>query len=205
VVECSQPRQQFSFRVKGKPVKVTFNAAGDIPVARSNFYTFSNFFDDFSKASIVYGTSRQVEAHHSLALRFQTVLADQFTENLPPVVQDNAVSDSLLASSDLIVLGGIADNGLLERVLNRLGLSLEKNLFRWKEKTFGDPDDGLFVAYPNPFNTRRVLYLFIGNSALELYQMTKRWTPLPSWAIFKGDQVVDRGYHGAEHCEVDLR
>jgi hypothetical protein len=205
VVECTQARQKFSFPLKGKPVKVTFNAAGDIPVARANFYTFSNFFDDFSKTTIVYGTSRQIEANHSLALKFQTVLADQFTENLPPVVQDNAVSDSVLASSDLILLGGIADNSLLTRVLNRLGLSLEKNLFRWKEKTFADPDDGLFAVYPNPFNTRRVVYLFIGNSALELYQMTRRWTPLPSWAIFKGDQVVDRGYHGAEHCEVELR
>jgi hypothetical protein len=34
--------------------------------------------------------------------------------------------------------------------------------------------------------------------------MTKKYTPLPSWAVFKGDQVVTKGYHGVDRFEVDL-
>jgi general secretion pathway protein L len=36
----------------------------------------------------VYGTTRQVEANHTAALRFQTVLAEQFTEVFSPLRQD---------------------------------------------------------------------------------------------------------------------
>lgn len=57
-----------------------------------------------------------------------------------------------------------------------------------------DPDDGLFIALPNPLARGRLVYLFAGNSALQLYQMTKRHQYLPTWAVFKGENAVLRGY-----------
>jgi hypothetical protein len=50
-----------------------------------------------------------------------------------------------------------------------------------------------------------LLHLFIGNSALQNHQMTKKYTPLPSWAVFKGDQVATKGYHGVDRFELELR
>jgi hypothetical protein len=70
---------------------------------------------------------------------------------------------------------------------------------------YAEPDDGLFLALPNPTNREKVVYLFVSNSALELYQMTKRFQGMPSWALFKGDQVIDRGFHQVEGFEIELK
>jgi hypothetical protein len=51
---------------------------------------------------------------------------------------------------------------------------------------------------------KRVIYLFLANSAMELYHMTKRHQSLPGWALFKGDQIVDRGYRLVDGLVVDL-
>ncbi len=86
-----------------------------------------------------------------------------------------------------------------------IDIALGKNSFRWRGKVFADPDDGMFVACANPLNPARNIYLFVSNSALQQYQMTKRFQPLPSWAVFKGEQVVERGYHSVPEMTVELR
>jgi len=50
-----------------------------------------------------------------------------------------------------------------------------------------------------------VVYLVIANSALQLYQMTKVYQPVPSWALFKGERVVEKGYHPKEGFEIELK
>jgi hypothetical protein len=72
----------------------------------------------------------------------------------------------------------------------------------WNGRTYGDPDDGAILVYPNPFNPGRAVYLILANSALQLYQMTKAYQPVPSWAIFKGDQIVEKGYHAVDGFEM---
>jgi hypothetical protein len=86
-------------------------------------------------------------------------------------------------------------------------LTWGRNFFVWRGKTYADVDDGFFAAVPNPRNPNRTVYLFAGNSALQLYQMTKRYQSLPSWAVFKGDAVVEKGYHevGAMVTELNER
>jgi hypothetical protein len=193
--------ERFEFVTKNKPRKIVLNAMNDFPSARKNFYTLSNFFDDYQNSIIVCGTTREIEANHTLALRYQTVLADQFTEILPPVIQDAEVTVNDRSTLDLIVIGNTADNSLLRELAVQTGLVTGKNNFRWKGKLYSEPEDGLFVVYPNPVNPKKVVYLAIANSALELYHMTKRYQGLPSWGIFKGDQIIERGYHSDEEFE----
>ena len=204
-VEIAEAEQESTFFTKERPVKLTFNAGNDIPVERDRFFTYSNFFDDFHQTLIVYGTSRTIEAQHTLALRYQTVLADIFTERLLPVVKESEVDNGDLASHDLIVLGGAADNQLTQSLAAQCGLVFGKNTFQWHGKMYTDPDDGLVVVLPNPSNTRKVLCLIVANSALELYQMTKRYAGFPSWGIFKGEQIIERGYHVAADLEINLK
>ncbi|MCP5105058.1 MAG: hypothetical protein GY950_16845 [bacterium] len=201
-IEITQPEQLFTFRVKEKPTALYFNSGNDIPVSRKNFYTFGNFIDDFHHTLMVYGTSRQIEANHTLALRYQTVLADAYVEILPPLRKDSEITEKELGSSDLIVLGGTADNGLMGIMAEKLGLELGKNYFRWQGKTYGDSDDGLFVVFPNPFNREKVVYLVIGNSALELYEITKKFQRIPAWVVFKGSKMVKKGYHQVEEFKI---
>jgi hypothetical protein len=46
--------------------------------------------------------------------------------------------------------------------------------------------------------------LVIANSALQLFQMTRSFQPLPAWALFRGVSVVERGYHHPEAFRIDL-
>jgi hypothetical protein len=205
VVRVKSADERVILKVPDKPLTVVFNAGNDIPVQRSESATLSNFFDDFSSTTIVYGTCRQIEANHTAALKFQTVLADQFTETFAPLRQDAEMNEGEMGKRDLIVLGGSADNSIAALCAARIGITLGKNMFSWRGKVFADPDDGMFVACANPVNPSRNVYLYVSNSALQQYQMTKRFQPLPSWALFKGEQVVERGYHAVPEMTVDLR
>ncbi len=194
LVNVARSPEHLTLRTASRPVRVTFNSGNDIPVRRSDCYTFANLFDDFKTATIVYGTSRQVEANRTLALRFQSVIADQFTEDLLPVKQDNAVSDEELGGGDFVVLGNGGDNEVLRRCAEKIGLGIGPDFFRWQGRTYGNSDDGLFLVVPNPSNPARALYCFVANSDLQLWQMTRRYQPLPVWAVFKGEHIIERGY-----------
>ncbi|MGE5352496.1 MAG: C45 family autoproteolytic acyltransferase/hydrolase [Acidobacteriota bacterium] len=203
-VEVKDQNGTFSFKMKDKPEKLTFNAGNDVPVEREYVYTFSNFTDDFSKTLIVYGTSGEDEANHTLAQRFQKMAADKFTEILLPMKKDNEVDAQDLSQNDLVILGSASENVLMKKVTEKLEVKAGKNLFKWNGKVYGSSDDGLFLAYPNPYNPKKTVYLFIGNSALELYHMTKNLYRMPQWAIFKKDQIVEKGYHVPSAMQVSL-
>jgi len=203
-IEVTKPEQVFTFTVKEKPAALFFNAGNDIPVSRESFYTLSNFYDDFHHTLAVYGTSRQIEANHTLTLRYRTVLADRYSEILPPVRKDSEITLEELENSDLIVMGGPSDNGLTKILVEKLGLSVGKNFFQWQGKTYGDSDDGLYVVFPNPYNPKKVVYLVIANSALQLHEMTKEYQGVPAWAVFKGDKMVEEGYHPVEGFGIEF-
>jgi hypothetical protein len=198
-VELDGPASSAGFDFEDRPTRVVFDPIHDVPVAMERFYTWRNLIDDFHHTLIVYGTSRQIEANHTLARRWQKTVADRYVEILPPLVKDSEVSDEQLASHDLVVLGQSEDNGLIARFANELPVELGKNFFRWRGTTYADPDDGLFLVVPNPRNSERVLYLVLANSAMQLHQMTKQYhTGIPSWARFEGEEIVDQGYHEVE-------
>jgi hypothetical protein len=202
-VEVAGAATRLEVTVADRPTRVELNPYGDVPVPHERFYTWSNFVDDWPAALIVYGTSRQIEANHTLALRWQTTLADAFTESLPPVVQDAQVTKEQLASRDLVVMGQPEDNSLAARLAPSLPARFGKNFFVFNGATYAAPDDGLLLVVPSPYDPKRVLYLITANSALQLYQMTKSYTrDLPSWAVFKGDAVVSRGYHPVERLSL---
>ncbi len=199
-VEISSKSQEVVLEGTGNPRSVIFNAGYDVPLQNENFYTWSNFYDDFQHTLIVYGTNRQDEANHTLAQRFQTRVADRYSEILPPLRKDSEISAAELAQHDLIVIGGVADNSLVNRIIKKTTLDLVcgKNYFTWQGKTYGQWDDGLFVVLPNPFNPAKVVYLVIANSALQLYHMTNQVPRLPSWAVFKKDEISEKGNHYAK-------
>ena len=204
-LEVTQPGQEFSFHLQEKPTAFFFNIGNDIPLERKNFYILANFNDDFDHTLIVYGTTRQIEANHTMALQYQTVLADRFTEILPPLRKDSEIQQSELESSDLIVMGSVEDNRLMKAMAGKLGLIMGKNFFQWQGKTYADASDGFIVVYPNPYNPQRMTCFVIANSALQLYRMTKQVQRPPkilSWGIFKDDQLVEQGCHPIEEFEI---
>jgi len=203
-MEVSGEKTRVEWTFSERPRRIAFNAGNDIPLRCDDLYTWSNYVDDFHSTLIVYGTSRQIEANHTLALRWQSTLADAYAEILSPVVKDCEVSDADLAAHDLMLLGQPEDNSLVARIAPKLPVELGKNFFRWRGKLYAHPDDGLVLVTPNPFNPKKVLYLITANSALQLYQMTKTHTAgIPSWAVYRGDAIKEQGYHSVDRFVFD--
>ena len=198
IIEVNGKISNHSFELDKKPISVTFNPNCDIPLQNDNYFTWSNFFDDFSNSIIVYGTKRQIEANHTLALRFSKMLADKFTETLVPVKKDSELTEEEIKSKDLLIIGNISDNSLMELLANKLNLDISKNSFSFADKNYTSSEDGFFAAYPNPFNVKNAVYLFSPNSALQLYNMTNNFNRLPSWGIFNAEKVIEKGYHKNE-------
>ncbi len=184
---------EFVFELPSKPDSLTFNVCNDVPLNMKEFYTFSNITDDFKKIYIVYGTSKHTDTNRTLAMRFQNIIADAFTEILLPLKKDSELTMDEISSHDLLIMGSPEDNSLLERFKEKIPVRFGRGFFEWNGKLFSSPDDGLFLAISNSFNKERIWYIFIANSALELYHMTKRYQILPTWAIFKGEKILDKG------------
>jgi len=202
-VEGATSRAIFTFDLP--PTLVEFNAINDVPVDNPNFYTWRNFFDDFHDTLIVYGTGRQDEANHTLARRWQETLANAYVEILPPLVKDSELTAEQTETSDLIVIGSLDDNALLDRLGLGEQVTWGKNHFTWRGTTYSDPDQGLFLVIPNPLNPKKAVYLVAANSALELHEMTKNYTRgIPSWALFEGDEVTAKGYHPPQAFRFEL-
>ncbi len=200
------PKAETAFTVPEKPTRVVFDALADFPAATDRRYAFSSFAEDFARTLIVYGTGRQVEANHSLALRFQSVLADAFSESLPPVVQDAEVDEAALAAHDLFVLGDPRDNALLARLLPKLPVESGPGFFRFQGQTFADERDGLYLALPSPFAQGRVLHVVLANSPLQLHEMTKAYRAgTPAWAVFRGEKVEKEGHFPVERFDLAVK
>jgi hypothetical protein len=184
-----------SWTFPSKPKVLAFNPGGDIPVVKQNMYTLSNLFDGFQHAVIVYGTKRNTEFGHSAAVRLQTVLADAFTERFIPIRKDCEIDSSELAGCELVVIGTPEENSLAG-VFGGQGLPIwERSRFSWQDAAYSESDDGMFLAVPNPWNPNHGVYWFAANSALETYMLLKRPVGLPGWARFKGEQIVEKGFH----------
>lgn len=198
LLEIKDAKQTFNIDLDSDSAGIIINALNDIPVEHRYYYTWSNVFDDWKTAKIVYGTKRQIEANHTLGLRFSTALADRFTEDLIPVIKDSELGDEQLKSNDLIIMGNVEDNSIMKLLCDQLKLKVRKNMFEWNDNIYSRSDEGLFLTLPNPYNNEKIVYLFITNSALELHQMTKIVNRILQWAIFRGDKIIDQGYYDSE-------
>lgn len=194
-IKIEGERSEFEFTLSEKPIRVIFNPGCDFPVKYDNFFTQGNISDDYHDTVIVYGTTRQIEANHTLALNYRTKLADSYMEIFPPVVRDSEVTDEQLAANNIILLGHPDDNSLVAELASDLPLKFTKNTFSFRGRTYINPDDGVILTVPNPRNPKKMLYLVIANSAKQLYHMTNAYQRgLPTWAVYKGERIVRKGY-----------
>jgi hypothetical protein len=155
----------------------------------------------------VQGTSRQVEANRTLALVWRDTVADAFIEVLPPMRPDAGLGEPELAAHDLVVVGGPADNDVAARLARRWSLPLETGpgWFRWQGTLETRPDAGLAVAFPNPWNGGRAVYLYLANSKAQLWRMVKGYQRgQQSFSLWREGEIVRKGWLGAERLEVTV-
>jgi hypothetical protein len=104
-----------------------------------------------------------------------------------------------------MVMGTLNDNYFFGHMPEDLPVRFGRNHFEWMGETYGEPDDGLFLVVPNPWNPERVMYVLAANSGMELYDMTETYhREIPQWARFKGDEIVASGYYDRPGFVIDL-
>ena len=200
-------KASLSIRCDSKPRALAFNGGGDLAVPKDNPFTPANILDDWSHARIGWGSARTSEAHRSLALQWRDVLAEATTEVLLPAKADAEFTDAELRDHDLVLLGGAADNAVVARLQSegKLPASFGPGWFRWKDKLHARPEDGLALAFPNPWNPKRTIYLLAANSALQLYRMTRSaprgWQ---AWALFKGTEIAAKGFADSKGNTIEF-
>jgi hypothetical protein len=115
---------------------------------------------------------------------------------LLPLKTDAEISDAELATSDLVIFGGPAENGLVARLKaeGKLPFEVGSGWFKWQGRTYGRPDDGLLAAFPNPWNPKRMMVLVCANSRVQQWAMTKTIPRgLPGWSLFRGSEIQQKG------------
>jgi len=192
ILKEAETSQQLTF--SEKPLAVTLNPLGDIPLRTENFFLSTNFFDEFAQSVLIYQTSREIEAAHTLALRYQTLLADTFSEVLIPLYKDYEVPQEILKTKNLIICAQPGGSDLLTTILRQIGLQFGNGYFYFQNKLYNQEDDGLVLVLPSIFNHQRFMLLIIANSSLQLYQMTKNFLPPLQWGIFKKDRLSEQGF-----------
>ncbi|WP_306591704.1 C45 family autoproteolytic acyltransferase/hydolase [Geothrix sp. 21YS21S-4] len=207
-LEVKDAKASFTLRSDARPTRLAFNTGNDVPLARGNFWVPGNLLDDWSAGLLVVGTGREIEAQRTLALNYREVLADNMTEVLLPLKPDAEVSDADLAASDLVVFGGPADNGVLARLQaeGRLPFQAGPGWFAWQGRTYGRPDDGLFAAFPNPWNPKRMMTVILANSRVQQWAMTKALPRgLPGWAVYRGSEIQVKGHAEPGGFSIELK
>ncbi|MBK8793295.1 MAG: hypothetical protein IPN59_09070 [Holophaga sp.] len=206
-VEINNAEEHFTFKCADKPIRITFNAGNEIPVASALGAQLTNLQDDWERLLYVPGTSHQIEANRSLIGVFREQVADNMTEVLPEIRPDAEVLDPDLKNRDLVIFGGIEENNVLARLAEEGKLPVEfgKGYFRFQGRTYAKPEEGIAFAVPNPWNPRRMLYVYSANSRLQLWQMTKGFQRgLPGWTLWKGGDITSRGFHGSARMTLSF-
>jgi hypothetical protein len=103
-----------------------------------------------------------------------------------------------------MVIGTLDDNYFFHHLEDH-GIGVGRGHFSFRGRTYADPEDGLFAVLPNPYNPDRVLYVIAANSAMELYHMTETYhREIPSWAVFRGEEIADEGFFEPEGFGLEL-
>jgi hypothetical protein len=119
------------------------------------------------------------------------------------VLQDTEVTEDVLSSSSLLVLGRPGVNLLASRLAPRVELArivrIEPTFFLLNEERCESSNESLLISFRNPWNEKHHVTLFMGLSA-EAASMAQRllfYYGWENWYIFSGERVTKRGMHEA--------
>jgi hypothetical protein len=100
-------------------------------------------------------------------------------------VDDTAVDDQRIASSNLVLWGDPQSNAVLKRIADRLPIRWDGRAIKAGEKEYPAENHALIMIYPNPLNPKRYVVLNSGFTYREYdYLNNARQVPkLPDWAV----------------------
>ena len=89
---------------------------------------------------------------------------DKWLRGRVPVVDDQKLSESDIASKNLILFGDPGSNKVLKQILPKLPVEWSEDKITVHGQTWSTADHGLVMIFPNPLNTRRYVVLNSGHT-----------------------------------------
>ncbi len=102
-----------------------------------------------------------------------------------PVKDDTAVTDTDIASSNLILWGDPHSNKVLARIMDKLPVQWSTEAVALGARKFTSATNALIMIYPNPLNPKKYVVINSGNTFREYAQSTNSFqiAYLPDYAV----------------------
>lgn len=125
---------------------------------------------------IVYGTVRDRAAQKEAAEHLQKEIARRFSNVLPSLKSDEAVTDEELSSHYLLLVGRPATNRVSARIVEKstnFSARFGEQSFVLDAETYAHPQTSIVVAAENPFNSRYSAVMFAGLCATSTWRSVR--------------------------------
>ncbi len=134
------------------------------------------------------GTAAQDEALAERAERWCDEW-DAFADGRPPLLPDVAVTDEVMAASNLVLFGTPDSNKVLALVADELPVRIGDHEYTIGGRTFSGPQTGLVLCYPNPRSPERYILVYAGEDQGVKLGVNHKHDLLPDYFIFSTDQT----------------
>ena len=156
-------------------------------------YVASDIAPRLRSAILVYGTVTDAGANRYAAEELQKHYLDWF-ESAVPVRKDFEVTGEELRSHDVIFVGRPESNSALAAWSAKIGLDGQAGLFRIAGVEHASETEALVFAAANPLDSKRMVLVLAGNSALETVKLTAAGMNRTEYAIFDSGKETSSGF-----------
>jgi hypothetical protein len=129
------------------------------------FWSIDSFERQLDEALIIYGTISEADAQREAGHNLQRKLAGRWANMMVPVKPDTEVSDELLSSHHLLLVGRPATNRVSARLAKAFPIEFGPASFTVGGETYAHPHTAVVAAGPNPLSRDRSVVVFAGLSA----------------------------------------
>jgi hypothetical protein len=141
----------------------------------------------------VYGT-RDPAWTPVLRERARRVAERLFGGDSSAVRADRDLDEREAAAHPLVLLGGPSQNAWTARLAPALPVRFEARGFRWQDRLYDAPGEGIHLVWPNPLAPDRFLLLIAANSPAALGRRAGGfWFGAEDWRIWRDGELVRSG------------
>lgn len=113
---------------------------------------------------------------------------DAFADGEPRLKTDAGVTEADLDQYNLVLFGTPADNSLLARMAPALPVTIGDHEYSVAGHTYGGPDLGLVMCYPNPLSPDHMVVICAGEPYGERCGINHKFDLIPDFIVFTAER-----------------
>jgi hypothetical protein len=143
--------------------------------ASGRYWSVDSFEHQLDKTRIVYGTLAEADAQREAAEILRQKLASRWANILLPISADSDVTDDVLKTSHVLLVGRPATNRVSARLAKAFPVTFGDSSFTLAGETYAHPRTAVVAAGPNPLAPDRSVVVFAGLSAEATWTCPRRF------------------------------